>query len=95
MIPAPGVYAGRALAGGNWWTAAMNVGPNPTFSEMSQKLEVHLLGYSGDLYGQTVSFEFWGRLRDIHKFSGLEELKSQLNQDLAATRELVEGGAGR
>ena len=95
VVPAPGVYAGRALAEGKWWTAAMNVGPNPTFQETRQKLEVHLLGYSGDLYGQPVSFEFWNRLRDIHKFAGLEELIAQLNRDLAATRELVESGAAR
>jgi len=89
LLPADGVYAGIASVGGNRYAAALNLGPNPTFDEAQRKLEAHLLDFSGDLYGQTLDLEFIARIRDTIRFENLEDLISQLNLDVAATRELA------
>jgi riboflavin kinase/FMN adenylyltransferase len=89
LMPGPGVYAGRALAGGNAWPAAVNVGPNPTFGEQAMKIEAHLLGYHGSLYGAPLELDFVSRLRDVRPFANVEELKMQLHHDIERTREVL------
>lgn len=90
VLPIDGVYAGRARqgAGGKWFAAGINVGPNPTFGEQQRKVEVHLVDFAEDLYGQNLEVEFLARLRDTTKFSGIDELKAQLQKDIAAARAL-------
>jgi riboflavin kinase/FMN adenylyltransferase len=59
----------------------MNIGTRPTFGENKQTLEVHVLDYSGDLYGKTLSVTFLHRLRDEHHFVSVDELRRQLEND--------------
>lgn len=82
LIPRDGVYAVHGAPG----IGAMNIGPNPTFAEANQKLEVHFVDYSGDLYGQELKVEFLARLRDTRQFNGVESLVEQLHRDVAACR---------
>jgi len=90
VIPADGVYAARVQSlDGNDYSAAVNVGGNPTFAEQARKIEAHLIDYSGDLYGRSLAVEFVERLRDIHPFGSVQELIDQLGQDVARTREIV------
>jgi riboflavin kinase/FMN adenylyltransferase len=88
LLPARGVYACRAICEEGEWPAAVNIGPNPTFGEDALKVEVHLIGYSGSLYGNALEVDFLRRLRDIRPFDSVEQLKSQLAQDVEAAREL-------
>lgn len=83
MLPKEGVYAVRI---GNH-TGMANLGKAPTFGVDKPLLEVHLLDFDGDLYGQTVTVEFVHRLRDIVQFQNPEALKAQLQIDLKACRE--------
>jgi riboflavin kinase/FMN adenylyltransferase len=64
--------------------AAVNLGIRPTFGGSEPRLEAHLLGFDGDLYGRSLRLIFLGRLRDERKFESLEELKAQLQADVAA-----------
>lgn len=90
VVPAFGVYAVRAwTAGGEGYAAAANVGPNPTFGEEAVKIEVHLLGYQGDLYGQELQVEFVARLRDTRPFGSVTELIEQLRRDVEQARVMV------
>jgi riboflavin kinase/FMN adenylyltransferase len=82
LLPACGVYAGRAINGTNRWPAAIHIGPNPTFGERLSKVEVHLIGYSGNLYGQPLEVDFLARLRDIQPFDSVDALKQQLASDV-------------
>ena len=82
VLPGNGVYAVRATADGRDWPAAANVGPNPTFGEDARKIEVHLIGFSGDVYGKPMSVEFVSRLRDTRPFNGVNELVAQLQVDI-------------
>ncbi len=82
MLPAYGVYAVKI---GNRIGMA-NLGPVPTFGVDKPLLEVHLLDFHGDLYGQTVTVEFIHRLRDIVRFDSSEALQHQLQKDIKQTR---------
>jgi riboflavin kinase/FMN adenylyltransferase len=92
LLPAGGVYAGRAWLGGEPRAAAINLGPNPTFGEHALKVEVHVLDFDDALYGQPLEVEFVQRLRAIQSFASPQALVEQLRKDVAATRDLV-GGA--
>lgn len=85
LLPGLGVYAGVAkIAQEQTWKAAINIGPNPTFGENHVKVEVHLIDFKGDLYGQPLEVDFIRRLRDIQKFASKEQLMEQLQLDVAA-----------
>lgn len=90
MLPKEGVYAVRikneALSIKNCGMA--NLGTAPTFGVEKPLLEVHLLDFEGDLYGQTVTVEFIHRLRDIVRFDSAEALQHQLQIDLKNCRQL-------
>jgi riboflavin kinase / FMN adenylyltransferase len=88
LLPAQGVYAARAFAPGGNWAAAVNIGPNPTFGEQALKVEAHLIGFTGSLYGQPLEVEFLSRLRSIKPFESVEALKAQLSRDVAAARQV-------
>jgi riboflavin kinase/FMN adenylyltransferase len=86
LLPAAGVYAGRAWIDGRRRAAATSVGPNPTFGDHALKVEVHVLDFDEALYGQPLEVEFLERLRDVKKFSSQAELVSQLKKDVEHTR---------
>jgi riboflavin kinase/FMN adenylyltransferase len=88
-LPADGVYAALVtLSDGTRHAAAVNLGRRPTFHEHADHslLEAHLLDFSGDLYGQQMQVAFRAFLRGERKFSGIDELKSQLALDIAHAR---------
>jgi len=87
VLPAQGVYAAAAHTEGRTWPAAVNIGPNPTFGEDRLKVEVHLIGFQGTLYGSVLEVDFLDRLRGVQRFGSLEELQSQLKQDVAKAKE--------
>jgi riboflavin kinase/FMN adenylyltransferase len=83
LIPAPGVYAGRA----GEFLAAISVGVNATVDEsMAPTVEAHLLEFSGDLYGQPLTLEFLRFLRPMQKFDGLGVLMEAIERDIEAVR---------
>ena len=67
-----------------------NVGVRPTVDDsIKANLEVHLLDFSGDLYGRDLEFEFLARMRDEQRFESLEALREQIGRDVAGARELL------
>ena len=82
LPPALGVYAGRTYWQGRHWPAAIHVGSNPTFKENEIKFEVHLIGFSGDLYDQTLEVDIIERIRGIQTFDSQESLQKQLRHDV-------------
>jgi len=89
LAPGNGVYAALAQLPGKSWPAAVNIGPNPTFGEQARKVEVHLIGYQGDLYGQSLGVDFLDRLRDTRPFAGPADLTAQLQQDVQRAVEIA------
>jgi len=89
LLPGEGIYAARAVADGADWPAAVAIGPNPTFGEGRLKVEVHLIGYQGSLYDQTIEVDFLARLRDIVRFDSPDALVAQMTRDVALTRDIA------
>lgn len=83
LIPARGVYAVRVGIDGELPTqpAMMNIGTRPTFSGHDVTLEVHLLHFSGQLYGHELTVQFVQRLREERRFDSPEQLTEQLAKD--------------
>lgn len=88
-MPPEGVYATRAWVNGTAYPAGLNIGPNPTFAEAHRKIEVHLLDFTGDLYGQHLDVDLLERLRDTRPFAGIDALKAQLNADMERVRRIL------
>jgi riboflavin kinase/FMN adenylyltransferase len=87
LVPGDGVYAACVqLADGSNWPGAANVGPNPTFGDKARKVEAHVIGFEGEIYGQPIAMDFVARLRDTKPFASADDLVAQLRTDLDAAR---------
>lgn len=91
IIPARGVYAVRAeLSDGSLLPAMLNIGVRPTVdSTENLSLEVNIIDYSGNLYGQNIRIFFIDRIRDEIKMSSLDELTAQLAKDRQTALDLL------
>ena len=94
IIPANGIYACWAYLQGERFRAAINIGINPTFTPDKQipNVEVYLLDFDREIYGQDVRLEFVARLRDELKFDSVDVLVEQIWKDVAQVRELLGDG---
>jgi len=82
MIPARGVYVVGVDLRGKSMYGMMNIGVRPTVSAgLSETMEVHIFGVTGDLYGETLQVQFLQRLRDEKRFGSVQELIEQLRRD--------------
>jgi len=91
LAPQPGVYAVRAgleESGGavRWLDGAANFGTRPQFEGEDARLEVFLMDFSGDLYGQLLRVAFIAYLRPEAAFPSLDALIAQMNQDVEDAR---------
>ena len=86
VLPPDGVYAARSTVNGVAHQAALNIGTRPTVQtgQHERRFEVHLLDFTGDLYGKELEVEFVAKLRDEMKFASLDALKTQIAADIAA-----------
>lgn len=89
LLPALGVYAGRALAGNAMYPAAINLGPSPTFGDAAIRVEVHLIGRAEPLYGEPLEVDFLARLRDIRPFDSPAALVEQLKRDIEQVKRIA------
>ena len=74
----------------SFFPAAINIGPNPTFGEAINKVEVHLIHFASDLYGQHLELELFEKLRSIHAFASKDELIEQLKVDSKRAQQIAE-----
>ena len=81
LVPANGVYAVRALVHDKEYKGMLNIGVRPTVDGTEKTIEVHIIGFDEDIYGEelTVLFDDW--IRDEQKFDGLDALRAQLKKD--------------
>lgn len=92
LRPAGGVYAGLARphgAGAASYPAAIHIGPTATFGGTKPAVEVHLIGFTGSLYGATLDVDFLARLRETRRFDSGEQLASQLREDVDRAARVV------
>jgi riboflavin kinase/FMN adenylyltransferase len=87
VIPRYGVYATATLIDKKWRKSITNIGVRPTFEkEAEPSIESYIFDFDGDLYGDVLRVRFLHRIRDERKFSGVDELKAQIERDSARAR---------
>ena len=84
-----GVYAVRVKIAKKIFDGMANIGIRPTLDLHEMTIEAHLFDFSGDIYGEAISIVFYDFIREEQKFSGLEELKSQLEKDKRIIRRIL------
>ena len=91
LLPKAGVYACRTLINGMSYPSVANIGFRPTFNlpDPALHLEVHILDYDEDIYGQLVNVEFIKYLRGEIKFSSVDHLVEQIQKDIITAREIL------
>ena len=88
IVPGNGVYAVRINKD---WKGMMNIGVRPTVDGSKRTIEVNIFNFSGDIYGEKIRVFVEGFLRGEKKFSGIEELKAQLEKDRVSAKERLSG----
>lgn len=87
IIPGDAIYAGNITVKGQQHRAVMSFGSRPTFNR-PPALEIHIIDYNEDIYGENVKVEMLKKLRDIIKFDNAELLARQIQQDLQQARDV-------
>jgi riboflavin kinase/FMN adenylyltransferase len=96
VIPRNGVYVTGALIDGQWRRSVTNVGLRPTFgADTEPSVETFVMNWAGDLYGDVIRVRFLHRLRDERKFGSVEELKTQIEKDVARAQDYFDRDASR
>jgi riboflavin kinase/FMN adenylyltransferase len=90
LLPASGIYAVRVRRGAETLPGVANIGTCPTFDNQDLSLEVHLLSFNGDLYGENLEVLFVSRLREERRFSSIEALAAQIHADIDQARQVLE-----
>lgn len=85
IIPANGVYAVRVSVNDNQHQGMLNIGVRPTVDGSEKTIEVHIINFNNDLYGEEIDIEFIAWIREEQKFDSVDALKAQLQLD----REMV------
>ena len=86
VVPPDGVYAARAVYGGQTFDAIAYIGTRPTFEAGERLIEVNLLDQTSDLYGQEIIVQFVARVRGDHVFASADELSKQIARDVEQAR---------
>jgi riboflavin kinase/FMN adenylyltransferase len=91
VLPPNGVFAVRAHHRDRQYPAVLNIGVRPTLQqpEPALRVEVHLLDYRGDLYGEELEVTLVSRIRDEQRFASLDSLRNQIAQDIQRARQLL------
>mgnify|MGYP002285384189 FL=1 len=76
-----GVYRSRVEVAGRRYDAMSNLGRNPSVGGTERRLETHIFGFTGELYGCRLRVELLQRIRGERKFASVEELRSRIEQD--------------
>jgi riboflavin kinase/FMN adenylyltransferase len=91
-LPPFGVYVTRAYLGEARYKAVTNIGRRPTFDHGDRTIEVYLLDYRGeDFYGHDLRIELLDRLRPEKRFGSADELRAQIQLDVASAEVALQG----
>ncbi len=94
-VPADGVYAVFCFLGDSRFPAVVNIGVRPTFGVNARAVEVHVLDFSEDIYGEDVTVEFVEQIRGEKRFESLDALVAQIGLDVEEARTLLSERNGR
>ncbi|MCH2203440.1 MAG: bifunctional riboflavin kinase/FAD synthetase [Fuerstiella sp.] len=86
MLPCSGVYAGAVCVKGSRFSAALSIGPNPTFADDNLKVECHLLDFNRDLYDDSLDIDLLAEIRPLRSFDSVDQLTEQIAADVEQCR---------
>ncbi len=89
LCPKTGVYAVTVQHHGKRYNGVANIGFSPTFDDHIFTVEVYILDFEEDIYGQKIRVNFVKRLRDEKKFSSITELAGQIQNDVKEARAVL------
>ncbi len=89
LAPKTGVYAVTVECGDHRLKGVANIGYSPTFDDYVYTVEVHILDFNRDIYGEKIRVNFIERIREEIKFSGIDALARQIERDIETARSLV------
>jgi riboflavin kinase/FMN adenylyltransferase len=90
LVPPQGIYAVRAVLRSGTYRGALHLGPRPTFKGSPSTIELHVLDFDADIYGEEVRVDFVQRLREIRPFATVEALVEQMKEDVEAARAAID-----
>ena len=91
LLPPMGIYAVRVVTRHGDYSGALHLGPRPTFQGAPPTVEVYLLDFEGDLYGEVLRVEFIRKLRDIVRYDDVNDLIQQMTLDVEQVRQGLRG----
>lgn len=90
LLPPNGVYRTVVVVNGKYFNSISNVGVNPTVESGNQiKVETHIIDYRDYIYNEIVQVQFYDFIRPERTFGSVEELKKQINMDIAACKKYL------
>ena len=89
LLPAIGIYAVWAYVQGKQYQGMLYIGKRPTIDKTIIVVEVHIINFESDIYGEHITVEFVDKIREDHKFESLEALSIQLEKDKSTAIKLL------
>lgn len=89
LTPGVGVYAVWVSFRGQIYSGVVNIGYQPTYGQNPKQVEVHIMDFKRNIYGEELKIGFVGRLRDEIAFSNEGELKAQIEKDSSNARQIL------
>jgi riboflavin kinase/FMN adenylyltransferase len=89
LCPKNGVYAVRVDCMEKTFQGVANIGYSPTFDDHVFSVEVHILDFDENIYGQNIRVNFVKHIRDEKKFSTISELSDQIKKDIVTARKIL------
>ncbi len=90
LVPRKGVYAVRVKHNNRWHGGMLNIGYNPTFDGKVQTIEVNILDFGAEIYGEFLTIEFIQYIRDELKFTTIEDLIKAIDNDKVVITQILE-----
>jgi riboflavin kinase/FMN adenylyltransferase len=91
LIPPQGIYAVRGVLRGGTYAGALHLGPRPTFKGSPPSIELHLIDFDRDIYGEEIRVDFVEQLRGVEPFTTVDALVAQIRVDVEKARQVVAG----
>ncbi len=95
QLPPEGIYAVRGVLRRGTFPGALHLGPRPTFQGSPPSFELHLMDFTGDLYGEEVRVDFIEKLREIRSYPTVDGLIRQMHADVENARRILDGSRER
>jgi riboflavin kinase / FMN adenylyltransferase len=86
LLPLEGVYVVTATLRQGTFPGVLHLGPRPMFAGSPPSIELHILDFKQDIYGEEVRIDFVARLRDIHRFASIDALIEAIREDCERAR---------